>query len=80
MRAVTRARTAAVTTVVAALSATAFSGATQAQAGPNAWTQLSSGGMLRNIDEPAVARVGTKLQAVWQEEGPTRRHRCDPVR
>lgn len=69
MRFVTRAHIAAITSIAAALSASLVVGA-PAQAGPNAWTQISAGGMLRNIDEPAVARVGKNLHTVWQQEGP----------
>ena len=65
MRAGTRTRFAAV--MAAALSATTLIAVGPAQAGPNAWTQLSSGGTLTNIDEPSVARVGKSLHVVWRE-------------
>ena len=69
MRVASRARLAAVTSLATAAAVSIVVVPPQAQAAANAWTQISSGGMLRNIDEPAVARAGKNLVAVWQQEG-----------
>lgn len=65
---VKRPRTVAAVTVATALLGTGLAAAPGAQAAPNAWSQLSAGARISNIAKPAVARAGSQLRVVWNEE------------